>query len=86
MGNYIFKKKESTIKTEKIIAIERFIEECLSDEDLNSCIPDYYEMKMYKNLFTKIVTLLEKVAETTEMKILNHRIRIIVEPIDEDED
>lgn len=84
MGNYIFKKKEVLIKTEKIVAIERFIEECLTEE-LNSCIPNSYEIKIYKNLFTKVVTLLEKVAETTEMKILNHRIRIIVEPIEEEE-
>ena len=44
------------------------------------------ERKMYKKVLTKTITLLEKVLETTEVKILNHRVRFVLEPIElEDE-
>lgn len=83
MGNF-FRGSETKIETKssRIIAIEDYIEDFLQDEEINTCLPDKMERKMYKNVLVKTITLLEKVLETTEIQILNHRIRLVLEPIE----
>ena len=44
------------------------------------------ERRMYKKVLTKTIALLEKVLETTEVKILNHRVRFVLEPIENEEE
>lgn len=83
MGNF-FKSFETNTETKssKIIAIEDYIDDFLQDEEINTCLPDKMERRMYKNVLVKTITLLEKVLETTEIQILNHRIRLVLEPIE----
>lgn len=83
MGNF-FRGSDTITETKssKIIAIEDYIEDFLQDEEINTCLPDKMERRMYKNVLVKTITLLEKVLETTEIQILNHRVRLVLEPID----
>ncbi len=86
MGNHLnISKKPHEVDPEES-AIEQYIDTFLQNEKINTCLPDTMERKMYKKVLTKTITLLEKVLETTEVKILNHRVRFVLEPIElEDE-
>jgi len=86
MGNFFRSSTTTEVKSSKIIAIEDYIDDFLQDEEINSCLPDKMERKMYKNVLVKTITLLEKVLETTEIQILNHRIRLVLEPMEQEQE
>lgn len=85
MGNF-FRSTTTEVKSSKVVAIEDYIDDFLQDEEINTCLPDKMERKMYKNVLVKTITLLEKVLETTEIQILNHRIRLVLEPIEKEQE
>lgn len=86
MGNLLNLSKKPEENTSEASAIEQYIDSFLHDEQINTCLPDKMERKMYKKVLTKTIALLEKVLETTEIKILNHRVRFVLEPIKEEHD
>jgi hypothetical protein len=86
MGNILhLSKKSNKERNPKMDAIEEYIDGFLHNEEINTCLPDKMERKMYKKVLIKTIALLEKVLETTEIKILNHRIRLVLEPLEEEE-
>lgn len=86
MGNLLNLSKKPDEDTSETSAIEQYIDSFLHDEQINTCLPDKMERKMYKKVLTKTIALLEKVLETTEIKILNHRVRFVLEPMKEEHD
>ena len=86
MGNFFRSSTTTEVKSSKVVAIENYIDDFLQDEEINSCLPDKMERKMYKNVLVKTITLLEKVLETTEIQILNHRIRLVLEPTEQEQE
>ena len=86
MGNVLnISKNQQEVNPEES-AIEQYIDTFLQNETINTCLPDTMERKMYKKVLTKTIALLEKVLETTEVKILNHRVRFVLEPIENEEE
>lgn len=63
-------------------AVRQFVNKLLEDVKLNnSMIPDAMERKMYFELFETLLEVLKKVADTTVIEFLNHRITIKIEPL-----
>lgn len=86
MGNVLnISKNQQEVNPEES-AVEQYIDTFLQNETINTCLPDTMERKMYKKVLTKTIALLEKVLETTEVKILNHRVRFVLEPIENEEE
>ena len=85
MGNFLNLSKKTEEDTSETSAIEQYIDTFLHNEEINTCLPDKIERKMYKKVLTKTIALLEKVLETTEIKILNHRVRLVLEPIEHEQ-
>lgn len=85
MGNFLNLSKKTEEDTSETSAIEQYIDTFLHNEEINTCLPDKIERKMYKKVLTKTIALLEKVLETTEIKILNHRVRFVLEPIEHEQ-
>jgi len=55
--------------------MDQFIENLLNDQNINiTYLPDFVERQLYRNMFTIFLGLIEKMAETTEIKILGHHI------------
>lgn len=86
MGNVFNISKDSQEIDSEESVIEQYIDTFLENEKINTCLPDTMERRMYKKVLTKTISLLEKVLETTEVKILNHRVRFVLEPIELEED
>lgn len=86
MGNLLNISKNPQEVHPEESAIEQYIDTFLQNETINTCLPDTMERRMYKKVLTKTIALLEKVLETTEVKILNHRVRFVLEPIENEEE
>ena len=86
MGNLLNISKNPQEVNPEESAVEQYIDTFLQNETINTCLPDTMERRMYKKVLTKTIALLEKVLETTEVKILNHRVRFVLEPIENEEE
>ena len=61
--------------------IDQEIDRILSNNDVNvSIIPDYYEKKIYRNIFNMLFGLLESVTTSSEIKFLHHKITFNIQP------
>jgi hypothetical protein len=61
--------------------IDSEIDKILANNDVNvSIIPDYYEKKIYRNIFNMLFGLLESVTQTSEIKFLHHKITFSIQP------
>lgn len=61
--------------------IERYVDEMLGNQRINFfLIPDYVEKKIYVNMFCIILRLVKHVLKSSNMYLLNHRIRFSLEP------
>ena len=79
MGS-VFSKRS---KTSDEIAIEQYVDQLLQNSSVNSsCIPDQFERRMYASLFHVLVGNLQHACETFELKFLNYKITIHVEPVE----
>lgn len=77
-----FSKKTPEEPKPEDTAIHQFVNKLLEDVRLNnSMIPDAIERKMYFELFETLLEILKKVADTTVIEFLNHRITIKIEPM-----
>ena len=66
-------KKLSDISTAEI---DKFVEEILKDPNVNiGYLPDWVERKIYKNVFTIALGLVDKFADTTSVKFLGHELK-----------
>jgi len=63
--------------------IDEFVEEILKNKDINiGYLPDFVEKRIYKNVFTILVNLLDHVVDTTSVKLLGHEINFDFAPDD----
>lgn len=57
--------------------IRKYIKEMLEDENANiGWMPDFVEKKIYENVFTLLLGLLETNIEKTNIEILGHKIKL----------
>lgn len=57
--------------------IRKYIKEMLEDENANiGWMPDFVEKKIYENVFTLLLGLLETNIEKTNLEILGHKIKL----------
>jgi len=55
--------------------INHFVKEILKDKNINiKYFPDFVEEKIYQNVFTILVNLLDHLVDTTSIKLLGHEI------------
>jgi hypothetical protein len=79
-----FSKKQENAEdpTRENSAVRHFVDTLLKDVRFNnSMIPDTVERKMYVELFETLLEVLKKVADTTVLEFMNHRITFQIEPI-----
>lgn len=63
------------------IAIEQYIDRLLQNAAVNNaCIPDHFERRMYASLLQVLVGNLKHACDTFELRFLNYKITIHVEP------
>lgn len=71
--------KEIKILSEK--KIEEFVQNILDSPDINiSWLPDVVERKLYKNIATIIINVLESTIENSDITFLGHNIRFVMDP------
>lgn len=71
--------KEIKIQSEK--KIEEFVQNMLDNPDTNiSWLPDVVERRLYKNIATIIINLLESTIENSDITFLGHKIRFVMDP------
>jgi hypothetical protein len=67
-------------------AVKQFVDKLINDPNINiNGFPDYIERKVYQNVVTVIMGIVDQVLSSTEIKILNHKIVFTVLPDEEDE-
>jgi len=50
--------------------VDKFVEKILKDQDINiGYFPDFVERKIYKNVFTILVNVLDEIDDTTSMTL-----------------
>ena len=61
--------------------IDEYVEQLLTDETVNiSYLPDFVEKKIYKNVFSLLIGLLNNVLGTTAVKLLGHQLTFMITP------
>lgn len=71
--------KEIKIQSEK--KIEEFVQNILDNPDTNiSWLPDVVERRLYNNIATIIINLLESTIENSDITFLGHKIRFVMDP------
>ena len=81
-----FIKEEATSQKVKLSnlsehKIDEFVEEILKNKDINiGYFPDYVEKRIYKNVFTILINLLDNIVETSSVQLLGHEIKFDFSP------
>ena len=57
-------------------SIDKYVNEMLKDEEINSVIPDYIEKKIYKNVFTLVLKLVRNITDSTKISFLDQEISL----------
>lgn len=61
--------------------IEEFVEELVSDENVNiGYLPDFVEKQIYRNVFTMLIGLLDNVIDSTNIEFMGHEITFDIHP------
>ena len=79
--------QEKTDKKEKLeefynnldSSIDKYVNEMLKDDEINSVIPDYIEKKIYKNVFTLVLKLVRNITDSTSIKFLDQELKITLD-------
>ena len=62
-------------------AVKKFVEQLMNDPNINiNGFPDYIERKVYENIVTIVMGIVDQVLSSTEVRILNHTISFTVTP------
>jgi signal transduction histidine kinase len=81
-----FVKEEATSQNLKLSnlsehMIDEFVEEILKNKDINiGYLPDYVEKRIYKNVFTILINLLDNSVDTTSVQLLGREIKFDFSP------
>ena len=77
-----FKKKEN-LNNNKISRkiIDKYVSRLIEDENVNiDFLPDFIEKKIYNNIFTLILGILDNILDTVEIRFLDHKIEFDLIP------
>lgn len=67
--------------------IESFVNEMIQNDQINiSYLPDSFEKKIYKDILTIIMALVEQIIESTKINFMGHAITLNLEPQKKKED
>ena len=74
--------KEEKSKKEKLerfyknldSSVDKYVDEMLKDEEINSVIPDYIEKKIYKNVFKIVLKLVRNITDSTSISFLDQEL------------
>ena len=70
-------KISSSISSEQI---ETFVDEMMQNKSINfSMIPDYIEKKLYVNVFSIVLNILDSLLDSISIQIMGHKISIDIE-------
>lgn len=62
--------------------LNEIVENMIQDENVNiDYLPDWVERKIYRNVFTILINLLDESLETTKVKLLGHQINFNIEAV-----
>jgi hypothetical protein len=89
--NYQLQSRKLTVETlgnvENIVSgvskdvIHQYVHELLKNEAMNmTLVPDKVEGALYETVFSVILNLLNKTAQSNAFMILGHKLRIVLEP------
>ena len=71
--------KDIKIQSEK--KIDEFVQNILDNPDTNiSWLPDVVERRLYKNIATIMINLVESTVENSDITFLGHKIRFVMDP------
>ena len=60
--------------------IETFVDEMMQNKSINfSMIPDYIEKKLYVNVFSIVLNILDSLLDSVSIQIMGHKISIDIE-------
>lgn len=78
-------KKRSRLAKLSEKKIDEFVKEILQNKNINiKYFPDFVEEKIYKNIFTILVNLLDHLIDTTSIQLLGHEINFDFAPEDQE--
>ena len=60
-------------------SIDKYVNEMLKDDEINSVIPDYIEKKIYKNVFTLVLKLVRNITDSTSITFLDQELKITLD-------
>lgn len=64
------------------MSIEKIVIEMLKNEDLNiKYFPDWVEKKIYTNVFTMMMNLVNEILKTTQLQCIGHEVSVSMNPI-----
>jgi hypothetical protein len=75
------KKRKEEMKEKSKQLIHEFVQDLLKNDKVNiKGLPDCIEKKIYENILNMLIGTLDKVLESTDIKLLNHRIIFDIVP------
>lgn len=67
--------------------IDSLVNDILKNENINiKYLPDFVEKQIYKNIFTILINLIDKLFDNISINILNHKITFDLSPFSEEKD
>ena len=57
-------------------SIDKYVNEMLQDEEINSVIPDYIEKKIYKNVFSLVIKLVKNITDSTSINFMGQELTL----------
>ena len=83
MGNKLCtRQKDNKTLSPSEECISMYVDKLLQCDDINSnIIPDSMESKMYEKFLLKMVSAIKLILEDLHVEVLNHRLKIHLEPI-----
>lgn len=67
--------------------IKQFVDELLKDKNVNlKYLPDSFEKKLYTDILSIILAILENILEDISIKFLGHEIKLNFQPIKQEEE
>jgi hypothetical protein len=76
----------NNLKEVSRIRINQIVDEMLKDENLNiKYLPDWVEKQIYRNVFTIMISLMDNLFDTTNLRFLGHELSFDLKPIQLDE-
>ena len=61
-------------------SVDKYVNEMLKDDEINSLIPDYIEKKIYKNVFKLVFKIMRNATDSTKISFMDQEITLNFSP------